>query len=389
MKIHSAAKHSIAIGLMALITSCDDPKKPQGKVQQSLTTEELAREAEFGPWMSKAGLMFAQEQLPIGDYFAEIEGRVHKGENQYRAIQRTLDSGKYLMVEAVWGLEADSLFQYEIARLRNGMERSASQVFTDSTGKAIHQLVMVLPVGARPIEGEGPDLASNEDEIAPLIRETGSEGVVPPTPPPGLTASEIESSEAEIEPEGIPGPVEATNDAIVVSPEVTPLEQVTEETGEATEPASGPDMTDGPAPEPATTSEAGETSGEVGTVIGELETPDPETEPEPEIGSAPDEPDEPEVPARAEVVEDDENAPEAGSDDPGSEPDSTSEPESTPPVVEEPAPLPEFISYKVVRGDTLSALSRRYKVSISAIKKASGIRSDMLRIGQTLKIPTK
>lgn len=377
MKIHSAAKHSIAIGLMALITSCDVPKKPQGEVQQSLTTEELAREAEFGPWMSKAGLMFAKEQLPIGDYFAEIEGRVHKGENQYRAIQQTLDSGKYLIAEAVWGLEAESLFQYEITRLRNGMERSASQVFTDSTGKAIHQLVMVLPVGARPIEGEGPDLALNEDEIAPLTRETGPEGAVPPTPPPGLTGSEIESSEAEIEPEGLPDLVDATNDAIVVSPEVTPLEEVTKETGEASESTSGPDMTDGPAPEPTSASEAGETLGEVGVVIGELETTDPGTEP-----------DEPEVPARAEVVEEIENAPELGSDDPGSEPDSTSEPDSRSPVVEEPDPLPEYISYRVVRGDTLSVLARRYKVSVLAIKKANGIQSDMLRIGQTLKIPT-
>ncbi len=91
------------------------------------------------------------------------------------------------------------------------------------------------------------------------------------------------------------------------------------------------------------------------------------------------------------VVADDEDAPETAEEDPAPEPEPTPETESTPPVADEPdpAPLPEFITYKVVRGDTLSALSRRYKVSISAIKKASGFRSDMLRIGQKLKIPTK
>jgi hypothetical protein len=82
MKIPTAVKYSIVTALMTYLTSCEDSKTPQGKGQQALTTEELARDIEFGPWTSKAGLMFAQEQLPPGDYFAEIEGRVSKGENQ-------------------------------------------------------------------------------------------------------------------------------------------------------------------------------------------------------------------------------------------------------------------------------------------------------------------
>jgi LysM repeat protein len=48
-----------------------------------------------------------------------------------------------------------------------------------------------------------------------------------------------------------------------------------------------------------------------------------------------------------------------------------------------------FISYKVVRGDTLSGISRRYKVSIAAIKEANGFESDDLRINQVLKVPTQ
>lgn len=44
-------------------------------------------------------------------------------------------------------------------------------------------------------------------------------------------------------------------------------------------------------------------------------------------------------------------------------------------------------THKVIRGDTLSVLARRYKTSISAIKKANNMNSNVLRIGQTLKIP--
>lgn len=44
-------------------------------------------------------------------------------------------------------------------------------------------------------------------------------------------------------------------------------------------------------------------------------------------------------------------------------------------------------THKVVRGDSLSVLARRYKTSISAIKKANKMKSNGLRIGQTLKIP--
>ena len=125
--------------------SCEDSKTPEGTTQKKRTTEEQARDIDFGPWMSNAGLMFAQEQLAPEDYFAEIEGRVSKGENQYRAITKTLNTDEILSAEAIWGMEAGPLCQYEIARLRKGMERSKSHVFTDTTGKAIHQLIMVLP----------------------------------------------------------------------------------------------------------------------------------------------------------------------------------------------------------------------------------------------------
>jgi hypothetical protein len=103
MKIPFAVKSFIAIALLAHLVSCEDSKTPEGTTQKKRTTEEQARDIEFGPWMSNAGLMFAQEQLAPEDYFAEIEGRVIKGENQYRAITKTLNTDEILRAEAIWG----------------------------------------------------------------------------------------------------------------------------------------------------------------------------------------------------------------------------------------------------------------------------------------------
>jgi LysM repeat protein len=52
-------------------------------------------------------------------------------------------------------------------------------------------------------------------------------------------------------------------------------------------------------------------------------------------------------------------------------------------------PKPQSKSYTVKSGDTLSEISRRYNVSVSKIKSANGLRSDVIRIGQRLKIPLK
>ena len=373
MKIPSAAKYSIVIALMAHLTSCEDSKAPQGKNQEKLTTEELARDIEFGPWMSKAGLMFVQEQLPSGDYFVEIEGRVSKGENQYRAITKTLNTDKYLRAEAIWGMEAGPLCQHEIDRLRKGMERSKSQVFTDTTGKAIHQLIMVLPAGARTEEPVSPNLASGGDAVGSTISEPILESGTPRTPPSRLPTPLIQPVEAISE----PNPADSFSDVddVDVSPgevssgELEPRPVATSQSNP--EPALV-DSLDDPAPAPVE-----EVSAEVGAAIGELETPELVVEPDnqkPEIVAPP----------RAVIVVDDEIIleTEEATGDP------VADPESTPDEIEPAAPA-KFVTYKVVRGDTLSGISRRYKVSIAAIKEASGSESDDLRINQILKIPTQ
>lgn len=51
------------------------------------------------------------------------------------------------------------------------------------------------------------------------------------------------------------------------------------------------------------------------------------------------------------------------------------------------APAVSYKRYTVRQGDTLSQIAEKHHTSISKIKKANGLRSDMIRVGQTLKIP--
>jgi membrane-bound lytic murein transglycosylase D len=48
-----------------------------------------------------------------------------------------------------------------------------------------------------------------------------------------------------------------------------------------------------------------------------------------------------------------------------------------------------FTTYVVRRGDNLTAIANRHKVTVNAIKKANNLKSNKLRVGQKLKIPKK
>jgi peptidoglycan endopeptidase LytE len=48
---------------------------------------------------------------------------------------------------------------------------------------------------------------------------------------------------------------------------------------------------------------------------------------------------------------------------------------------------PTYRTYKVKSGDSLSTIAAKFHTTVSKIKKANGLRSDLIRIGQVLKIP--
>ncbi|MCR5753097.1 MAG: LysM peptidoglycan-binding domain-containing protein [Kiritimatiellae bacterium] len=57
------------------------------------------------------------------------------------------------------------------------------------------------------------------------------------------------------------------------------------------------------------------------------------------------------------------------------------------PVKPTTAPEPEFTTYIVQRGDYLAKISKKYNVTINSIKELNGLKGDMIRVGQKLKLP--
>ena len=50
--------------------------------------------------------------------------------------------------------------------------------------------------------------------------------------------------------------------------------------------------------------------------------------------------------------------------------------------------VPKNLTYKIKSGDVLGSIANKYNISISALKKANGLKSSNIRAGKTLKIPT-
>jgi LysM repeat protein len=53
-----------------------------------------------------------------------------------------------------------------------------------------------------------------------------------------------------------------------------------------------------------------------------------------------------------------------------------------------PAPMPQTISYEIVPGDSLGKLARKYNTTTQLIKRANGLKSDVIRTGEKLRIWT-
>jgi len=77
--------------------------------------------------------------------------------------------------------------------------------------------------------------------------------------------------------------------------------------------------------------------------------------------------------------------------EPESKPKPKPKPKPEAPAKPKPKPKaqPSSITYTVQKGDTLYSLANRYGTTVSAIKSASGLSSDSLRDGKTIKIPRK
>ena len=78
---------------------------------------------------------------------------------------------------------------------------------------------------------------------------------------------------------------------------------------------------------------------------------------------------------------------------PGDQSDSESKPDSKPKPKPQPEPevrpTPSGPTYKVVRGDTLSRIGREYNMSVSELKRLNNLSSDLIYVGQTLKVQEK
>jgi len=61
-------------------------------------------------------------------------------------------------------------------------------------------------------------------------------------------------------------------------------------------------------------------------------------------------------------------------------PEAVSRPDTTPATAR---------SHVVEMGDTLSKLAMRYQVTVKALMKSNGLKSDIIKLGETLKIPAK
>ena len=62
------------------------------------------------------------------------------------------------------------------------------------------------------------------------------------------------------------------------------------------------------------------------------------------------------------------------------------QPKPAPKVESKPTPKPTTITYTVKSGDTLSKIAQQYRVKVDDIKRWNNLKSDMIRVGQKLKI---
>ncbi|MBB5351750.1 LysM repeat protein [Haloferula luteola] len=129
------------------------------------------RESDFTAWMSKAELQVTQDRLPQDMYLARVEGRLDRGRTEYRGVMAVFPRDRFDQWAVMWGLDEDELFEWEVSLLRAGFQRQEMQVFADSMGRSLHQMVWLQPRGvAEDGEASVTAVAAEPGELADEIR---------------------------------------------------------------------------------------------------------------------------------------------------------------------------------------------------------------------------
>ena len=194
MKFPASFLLPLALVQFSLLNSCE--KSPSPDAGKSSTVSKASQDDDdtrFGPWSSKAELQFQMERLTPDQYFSKVQGRCIEGINQYRAVIGTIPRSEYREWAAFWGLTEKELFDYEIALLRLGFVRNQTQVFADSSGVALHQLIMLCPVNAVSYE-DPPVVTLDKSKIDPaIVASAGNSGRMTPSSEDGQDASAEQS----------------------------------------------------------------------------------------------------------------------------------------------------------------------------------------------------
>jgi LysM repeat protein len=291
----------LAFFQLSLLNSCDKSATNDTGKSSTISTVSQDDDQLFGPWSSKAELQFQMERLTPDQYFSKVQGRCFEGVNQYRAVIDSVPRSEYREWAAFWGLTEKELFDYEISLLRLGFVRNQTQVFMDSSGVTLHQLIMLCPVNAVSYD-DPPVVTLDKSKIDPVIVEQSQTG--------GQTAPSAEAGQG------------------------ASVEQST---------ASKPDESTTTSSEPKT---SGVDDADIATEVAE--DPDDAQIPKPAVEHL--------IP-KATVVP------------------------------TEKKPTGKTYNHIVVKGDTLSSIARRYRISVAALKSENNLGDDALSIKQLLTIP--
>lgn len=223
-----------------LLAACNEGEKKSSSfaAAQSLENATLYHssnntwaEQDFTPWMSRAELQLAQEQLPAGNYFAHVEGRSNGGRCEYRAIHQVFPAERYDQWAVFWGLREDELFDWELRLLKSGFVRQDMQIFANLRSEPIHQIVWLKPTDAH---GEdtpsAPTVADNDtpasdENPAPALADNTSEPEDSPTTSPAPAPTPPPTAVPVSTPAPAPEPTHAATPAPTV-PATTPAPEV-------------------------------------------------------------------------------------------------------------------------------------------------------------------